>query len=415
MRKMIIVITFAVCFIWAEVKVEKVLETTSTEEYNQWIVKNKKCLPGLRPILVDVEPQSIRGIEDTVNAEHKIYYYSDSGRLLKREIIKYPHTYFYIPLTLDRIIVTKSYGYKSGTKEEYTVKNSQGETIFEPQSFVSYIGMGLYIESHISEGDIPDGIDARVFDHNYNEIGVIKDLAGVDLSQLRIAYDERYAVFRGMVGSRRPVICINKKGETVWRKEFEPSVSELFISADGTRIGIHHGNHITILNEDGSLISTFTPFGQIRAFKCGISPNGNYLIASNFSRPLKLSFYNVATGTMMWCDDSTLAKNRDVAKSIHIDVKQRIIVLSESNNLYIFDKNGKLEYKQNLNLGTEMHRVPGERKNGIVWSKVVEVPARDWFAEVSGEYLIITLGRGGINDCYRTVRRRIVYRIVETK
>ena len=395
---------------------EKVLETTSTEEYNQWVAKNKNHLPGLRPILVDVEPYSIKSIEDTVNVEHKIYYYSESGRLLKKEIIRHPHTYFYIPLTLDRITITKSGGYKSGIKDEYTVKNSRGEIIHTPENWFHYIGMGKYVESHVTEdGDFPPGANARIFDEKGHQVGVIPDVAGIDESEMCITFDERYAVFRCHAFRSSPVVCVNNKGEVVWRKDFGPLIRRVFISADGTRIGIHHRNLISILNENGNLINTFNPFGQQSVSKWNLSPSGDYLVGSDISKYPKIIFYDVSTGKILWCDDSTLAKHNDLVKYLHIDINNRVIALCESHNLYIFNKNGRLEYKMNLNLGKEWHSIPAEKRSGIVYSKKVAITARAWFSELSGQYLIITLRRGSVNGIYSPVKRRIVYKIVEAK
>ncbi|MGQ9535599.1 MAG: hypothetical protein ACUVTF_10295 [bacterium] len=411
-RLILALATFIFCSLWVEVKVEKVLKTTNTEEYNQWVAKNKEKLPCLRPILVDVEPYDIKDIKDTVNVEHKIYYYSESGKLLKKEVIRESDVYFAIPKTTDRIYILKS-RYKEGV-EYRKIKNAKGETIPAPQiSTAEYIGMGLYVESDICE-TIPQEGDVKILDENGNEIGVIKHLAGIDGSQLYIACDERYAVFRGIIANETPIICINKTGAIVWRKDFEPSPDYLYISANGTRIGVHHRNFITVLNEDGSLVNTFTPFGQERVFKCGLSPNGNFLVFSNISKYPKIIFYDLSKGKALWCDDSTLVKNKDLVKYLHIDINNRVIALCESHNLYIFSKNGKLEYKKNLDLGKEFRSVPAERKNGIVYSKKVEVLAQNWFTELSGQYLIITQGRGSVTDVYRKVQRRIVYKIVTT-
>ena len=394
----------------AGVRVEKVLETASTEKYNQWVAKNRAVLPGLRPILVDFE-----AVQDTktLMREYKIYYYSGSGKLLKKENIKGELISLGIPKTLDRIFIYKSHGYKEGSPTEYCIKNAKGNIILTPQTSMTYIGMGMYVESHISEdGFIPPRVDARIFDNTGNEIGIIKDLAAISQYQLCIANDERYAVSRGFVAKGRPIICIDATGKVRWRRDFEPSADYLYISADGDRIAVHHGTRVTILNEDGSLVNTITPFDK-RAMECGLSPDGNLLVVSKTQpKPWKISLYDVATGKLIWCDDSTLTNNNDVAKSVHIDAKHRIIVFSRSNNLYILSKDGKLEHKQNLDLGTEMHSVRVGAKGWKILTKKVEVPAKTWFAEVHGEYLIITLGRASINDCYRTVRKRIVYRII---
>jgi hypothetical protein len=389
MRKMILaILTFALCLSWAEVKVEKVLETTNTEKYNQWVVKNRTDVPCVRPILVDLEAYNIKSMEDTVNIEHKIYYYSESGKLIKEEIIRESDVYFYIPKTMDRIFIVKS-RYKGGV-DYRKVKNAKGETVLTLKVPMAYIGMDIYIESDIGE-DIPREADAKIFDENGDEIGVIKHLAGVDGSQLCIACDERYAVFRGVIANGRPIICIDATGRIRWRKDFELSADRIFISADGTRIGVQYSNYVSIFNEDGNLINEFKLFEQGRAFKFALSENGDFLAVTNYSKKSKLAIYDVATGEPLWLNDSILTKNHDIVKSVHIDKNERVIVLCSSCNLYIFDKDGKLEYKKRLEVGAEFKG----------------------FSELHGQFLIITLGRASINDVYRRIQRRIIYEIVD--
>ncbi|MGQ9847753.1 MAG: hypothetical protein ACUVQP_09700 [Bacteroidales bacterium] len=56
MRRFILALaTFIFCSFWAEVNVEKVLETTSIKKYNQWVKKNKARYPGLKPVYIQHE------------------------------------------------------------------------------------------------------------------------------------------------------------------------------------------------------------------------------------------------------------------------------------------------------------------------------------------------------------------------
>jgi hypothetical protein len=413
MRRIILVLICQVlCLMWADVKIEKVFQSSNTVEYNQWVAKHQKDLPCLKPILVDIDAYDIKDASDTLNVEHKIYYYSKIGMEIEKEIIRERDVYFYIPKTMDRIFITKS-RYKEGV-ESRMIKNSRGETVLIPQNYIAYIGMGIYIESDIAES-IPREAEVKIYNETGAEIGAINHLAGVDASQLSLACDERYAVFRGIIANESPVVCINNTGRVVWRKEFDPPATQIFTSLNGTRIGVHHWNLVSILDEEGNVIITINPFGEEPVIKCSLAPSGNFLVISNISKYPKIIFYSALTGEVLWSEDSLLQKNNDVVKYLHIDNDSRTIVLCESHNLYIFNRNGKLECKMNLDLGKEWHSVLAERKEGIIYSRKVEAIARNWYTELHGQYLIVTQGRGSINDIYRKVRQRIVYQILTIK
>ena len=74
-RTILLMLTFIFCLSWADVKVEKVLETTSIKEYNQWVKKNRTRYPGLKPYSVKAE-----GL--------RIYYYDEDGKIAKEELLK---------------------------------------------------------------------------------------------------------------------------------------------------------------------------------------------------------------------------------------------------------------------------------------------------------------------------------------
>lgn len=380
------IIVVALSLFGESIKVKKVLDVTDTESYNLWIVAQQGNLQHLKPILIDLAPRNIS--DDTMNAAYKIQYYSSTGILRKEEIIEDMNVYFYEPKTMDRIIISHSQ-YKHGS-DYYEVKNSQGEVLFTPEVFVHYVGMGMYVESHVFEGVIPEDIDTKIMDDNGNQIGVIDDLASIDPSRFEVAFDESYAVFRGLVKHALPVICLNQNGSVRWRKDFEPPATKLFISDDGARIGIHHGNLISVLNEDGDLISSFNPFGSERALKCVLSPEGEFLAVSNISPNTKLVFFSVKTGEIVWKGEKILSMGNQVIKSLHIDINKRLIVLCKSGYMYIFDNNGEIKYEKNLKLN-----------------------AKIWFSDLDGQYLILTIGRASIFDIYRQVQRRIIYKIID--
>jgi len=80
MQKMILaILTFIFCLLWAEVKVEKVLETTSIKEYNQWVKRNKARCRDLKLVYIQVNrPQNLSELH-----YHRGYIYSN----IKMEVV----------------------------------------------------------------------------------------------------------------------------------------------------------------------------------------------------------------------------------------------------------------------------------------------------------------------------------------
>ena len=76
-RTIFAMFVFIFCLSWAEVKVEKVLETTSIKEYNQWVKRFKTEYPELRRIYV-----TAKLIKKTRKNEsrYNIYYYDEDGK-----------------------------------------------------------------------------------------------------------------------------------------------------------------------------------------------------------------------------------------------------------------------------------------------------------------------------------------------
>lgn len=390
-RVILATLVFIFCLSWAEMKVEKVLETTSIKEYNQWVKKNRAKYPRLRPIFIQFSMEW----KDKMR-KYIIEYYSDNGAKLKEEKITDSLTYIGVSRENDRVFITKTGGYKSDDYQ-ITAKDKHGNLLFSSSMPLDYTGIGdVYFASNLGEDAWADAeTEVRVLNETGQEIGKLKGFGGIEGMSLRIPNDGRYAVFRGYRSHGiMPCIMINKKGDEVWRKELR-GIRTIFISGDGSMIGINvDAKMIYVYKEDGSLFREYNPFNNKEYdLRNALSENGDWLSTGLHSR---IKFYNNKTGNLIWQDDTTLATKNDSVKYVHIiGDGEKILILCRSHDLYVFSRHGKLLGSQNLNLGKSKvpKTIPTIDEKGRPTRKVVserEVPFGYWKSEVIGDYLIIT-------------------------
>jgi len=384
----------------SQIKVKKILESKSVKEYNQWVTKNIAKYPGLKAVLVDYTGY----YKKSPLKRYEINYYTERGDRLSSEVIEDSQTEIYVPVTNDRVLI-----YKPGSEFitlQTTVKNSKGETILTVPYGISYIGMGIYIESKGPyAGPEPE---LKILNKNGQIIGTLKQVNYVDRSCLCIANDKRYTVFAGGRGDEgKPVILITREGKELWRQTYRSAPVSLIISEDGSKIGIHHGKFVSVYLEDGSLLREYNPFDKVYGLSNAFSENGNRYASGYASN---INYYDNTTGDLLWKNDTTLAENNDEVRFLGVmDDGEIVIVLCWSHNLYVFDKEGHLRKETNLELGKEWFEIPPDPKHGRPFAEKIEGVTRSWFAEFVGDYVIITKGRIGTRDEPLT---RIIHKIV---
>ncbi|MCK4790391.1 MAG: hypothetical protein KAV87_42030 [Desulfobacteraceae bacterium] len=395
-RTILLMLTFIFCLSWAEVKVEKVLETTSIKEYNQWVQRNKAKYPDLKSVLVDYTGDFVKY---SPLKKYTISYYTESGDRVHEEIIEDSITFVRIPVTNDRILIRTPGGEFVTLKT--VVKNTKGEIIFTVPYGIAYVGMDTYIEARGPYAD-PD-LGVRILNRNGKVINTLRGISDVDL-RFCIPNDERYTVFSGFSDVSKSLILIDREGREIWRRlGYHYS---LFISKDGKKIGIQHGKFVSVYLEDGSFLHEYNPFDQI-AFMNAFSEKGDRLVSGYDSR---ICYYDNETVNMLWRNDTALAENKDRIRFLGIIGEgEKIWTLCWSHNLYVFDNKGNLLKKTNLKLGKEWHEIPADPKHGRPFPKKVEGLVKSWSAESVGNYLIIIKGYVGTRHEPLT---RIIYKII---
>ena len=206
---------------------------------------------------------------------------------------------------------------------------------------------------------------------------------------------------------------LNRKGKELWRRRVDRGVFSLFISKDGSRIGVSCNGMVVVLDEKGALVRRYEPFGKTRyMIISAFSDDGRWLVTGLFD---KLKLYDNNSGALVWVDTMTLKEKSEVIKSVHIMKRgDLILALCNSHNMYVFDKTGKLLLVHNLKLGKRLtsKRIRDETKPK--WfpfrMKKIEVLTQNWFSDVVGEYLVINKYSDGVR--LRTQGdTKIVYRI----
>jgi hypothetical protein len=396
-RLSLVAVTCLFCLSQGEITVNQVLETTNISEFNQWVSENRLEYPGLKPVLIDCA----HDLEKLSVKQYEITYYQKNGNILATEVINSDSFTAHVPLTNDRLLI---YKYKPGKESEISqtiVKDAKGKTIFAVPYCVIYLGMDIYVESRSRYAEP----DVKILNRTGKQVGVLKDVTWIDLSRLCIADDERYAVFNGIRGETYDqIILINREGKEMWRRPGH--CYSLFMSKDGSKIGMHHGKTVSVFLEDGSFLSAYNPFDVDHGFDNSFSEDGNWYLAGDYS---KVEYYDNTTGELLWENDTLLAKHGDRVRYLGvIGNGELIVVLCFSHNIYVFGKEGNLLKKTNLDLGEEWHYTIDRQKDSII--KTLG-SAKKWFVEFVDDLVIVTKGKSYAFERRSDPLTKFVYKI----
>jgi len=330
MQKMILaILTFIFCLLWADVKVEKVLETTSIKEYNQWVKRNKARYPGLKPYLVKAEGR-------------KIYYYNEDGDAIKEEILKAKPGWdiWTLNFPYQGIVMVCESDLSLGevSPAVHTIKDKKGNKLF---SFT----WGFDYPTKAGVMFLPDGIgifrtrpypqDAR---HCYGEmltwdgklIGRIENICTMSIGS-KVTPDKKFMILYD--GS---VAVIVKNGQEVCRKKFVLNISDdgkFICFGDTLRT---HTYYVAAL-KDGKILFTFSfapsTTGMIH---CAFSSTNKYLAA--FS-PSELILIDIEAGKQLW---KQKVDGDAYKRKIFFANNDKYIVLAYLGRVYIVDVDGNL-------------------------------------------------------------------------
>jgi hypothetical protein len=376
MRKIIfIILAFALCFLWAEVKVEKVLETTSIKEYNQWVKKNKAKYPGLAPYYFKVE--CIKW-----GKEWKVYYYNEDGKLSREELLKAkPGWWLYVRDYSDwgkMMLVESDSSLGESSPIIHTIKNEKGDQIFSFEWGFDYCTYaGVYT--------LPNGIGlfrsnalenyAELLTWDGKKFGELKDIFSFTINHAATP-DKKF-----MLLDCEGTAILIENGKERWRKS--PS-GNLNISANGEYIcigtNIDAEGVIFIYNSKGDLLYTYKLPHKGSGWPTSVfSADSRHLLIAFGGQTVLL---NNITGKQIWqkkCEGSivSFAKNDEYI----------ITVSKEAQKIYIYDTLGNLIKTLNVPYGKDIKKKRIKEGAGV---KVVEceVLYYAWICKVHNDLII---------------------------
>jgi hypothetical protein len=388
----LIIVSVSFSFLSAELKIEKVLETTSINEYNQWVKENKSKYPSLKPVLV----KSVTEVKGG-KTQYDVTYYTGDGQEFKKEVFDDKNFSVEVPLTNDRIIIIKRTYDKEPKLERVIVKNAEARVLFSLDTssithYLIYLGMELYLEVMDAELSADERTALKIFNEKGEVIGQLNGITFIDRTQNNyMPEDERYCVFRAYGRGTLPVIMVDRNGKEVWRKNIIGSgASSIFISKSGNVIGVNRDRDVYIYKENGIMVHKYNIFNNEKfgLINSALSYDGKWLVTALNSN---IKFYNPQIDSVLWEDSTTFKQNGDRVKFVHImEDSNFILVLGRSQNLYVFSRDGELLKISNLALGKKLESSYIQHGNKI---EAIETESesltQDWYSDVVGEYLII--------------------------
>lgn len=308
----------------AELKVEKVLETESIEEYNQWVMRQKAEYPRLKPFYLNVE-------QVKSDKEWKVIYFDDDGTVAKEEVLKakpgwwlHVHHSSYGGIVF---VVESDSSLGESSPHVRTIKNRTGDTLSAFASFASgrFLpgGHGLCLIQGRENR-------AELLTWDGERIGMIENLPSFNIGS-KATPDGRYMVLNSVFTA-----VVVKEGEELWRKTF-PSAIEVGVSDDGQFIAIGDAGTVYVYNQQGDLLYSFcfSPKAMTNP-RPVFSSDNRYLVAS---LPMELALIDNETGKSMWQQQ---VEGDAYYSDVHFAKGAEYIVLGYLERIFIYDLAGNL-------------------------------------------------------------------------
>ncbi len=364
MRRIILAIaTFIFCLFGAEVRVEKVLETTSVKEYNQWVKKNRAKYPGLKPIYiqteiikgarsraaVDYEPEKTfdPSPDNPFINEYRIRYYNENGDVVKEEIIR-GYVAVRVSLNFDEVLINKRDHPWYPENRINIVKDKRGniKIIRDDVFSLIFTGIeGLYIE----EADYECGSEyLRLFDKNGNVIGTLE---GASRCMVTATSADGKFIIDGYAQEPnwKPglLFLYAKNGVVLWRKEFawqEGAPQGLYpsISGDGNVIAVGHIDKVYVYKRNGEVWQEYgynPPYPALSA----LSYDGRFLAIVTREAGTKVMLCDNEKGEIVWTKRIEGLTPSTCGRSIVISPDGRYVgVMMRPDKVYLFGENGQI-------------------------------------------------------------------------
>jgi len=357
----------------AQVKVEKVLETTSVAEYNRWVKENKEKYSGLKAVYINIE-----NVENM--RKYKVQYWDKDGNLIKEETIEgwclvRPENIY----TKDKVIIDRFDKPMYPSKVETEVRDRYGNQLFTLKDVwgLYNVGMDLYIGR---PGEDPRYSPySQIFNGKGKFINTLWGMGNIDARTTRVPADSSYVAFIFIESDKFiNIALINRNGKELWRKNISKSYGvELFISKDGSRIGVSAMEKIYMYNRYGILLHIYE-FPNCYPYPSALSFDGHYLIALE-----KSNLY-------LWDNDKYKLIWEKELPSEPINIKfvnrnKYILVIFPSHDIQIYKIEGNLLNSFNIPLG---NREFFKRTSSGEVIKITK-PEWEWGLEVIKNLIII--------------------------
>lgn len=402
-RKILLMLTFIFCLSWTEVKVEKVLETTSIKEYNQWVKQNKVKCPTLKPELVLVKQtrnsktagsyNEVFSIERTFsppisspfNSEYKIYYYDSVGNLKNIQVERgYISVWLYDEEGYIRIIRHDHPVYPSRSILE--MYNVHGNVVFSPDDSMPYIFptcAGFFIEYPFSiEGGRGEHPIVRIFSQDGRMLTKLTHVWTVD--RVVLSPDTQHIALYALENENsynRTLILISRNGKELWRKTIVQSFDFVFL--DNHRLAIGTKGKVHEYGIDGKRLHIYNAFNDRR------NPLTRYIADKDI--------LVTSIGPEIHLYDNELKEKIQEIKIPESSVMRYLftnidgshsIAIYNSHKVYILNNNtGTIVKIFKVLMGEETHYRKELNGSDIVMKKYIE-PITNWKCYYSCNYLI---------------------------
>lgn len=382
--KLLIIISFLIpILLKAQVKVEKVLETSSVADYNKWVQENKEKYPELQPIYFQIEKikagRTVQDAPKTFNpppdhpgvSKYNIYYCDDEGRVIKDETITGYVKIGDLGNEFIILIQLNNPSFEFATQWVYTIKDKHGDVLFkiENEKYIRYLDKNLFIELPT---EYSDNSVIKIFDEKKKEVASLTNLAR--FSKIFKTPNGEYYIFY----SGGNITIISKELKKVWHYR------------EGGRIAYNSNKYIAI-GKMGK-VSVYTLKGKFKKIYhlaetwegpsvCFVD-DGKYLFASLKNR---IFYFDNTNFKELWHNDVSLY----VDQLIYPFKSGRYILYVSVRVGYIIDtKTGEIITEIEFPIKKRQAFLKSE--SGEPFKTYVPVPPIDYF--VKNKLLIIKQG-----------------------
>ncbi|MCX7996035.1 MAG: hypothetical protein N3A65_09770, partial [candidate division WOR-3 bacterium] len=366
MRRIILaILTFIFCLLWAEVKVEKMLETTSIKEYNQWVTRNKAKYPELRPIYVNAKQA---GRTQDEGYKYKIYYYDENGEKKDAEevngLVTVDVSPYYDAVGIFWSDTTLPYANPSRS----IIKNQYGEIIVDTQHvYFAFVSPYLYLTVPVGEVSPPHP-SVQVFSvKNKTRVRTLKDCWLLNERDVAHSYDFNFTVASIEVDwhcNSQHLLLLDSEGNEKWRKAYYDNPEKfgginVAIAPDATAIVAIKDEKIYVYDSSG-ILQKEVSLPNLDFVQCGVSNLGKFLLIVSRSYITK---YDNEDNLELWRKEITEGLPIKVVLSKESDYG---LIQFYPNVVYLINESGNILKRWDLEAEVHHPTAPSGRKIEVI-------------------------------------------------